>query len=699
MATTYDVGLRWTGGADAAAAVRAADGVHEALSRLERPRRVGATGANQARQIADEWQRMAAAADQAAARQAVAAERQRAREASAAARASAQRERLAARETAAQQRLATQTARAEEAERIRGLQAFKRAEDEKRNAAFRRLMAQQREEERFARYRIALDRRVAREAARLAAQQAAQQEARYRGYGRAAGGALGSLAGMAGGGIKGVLAGVGAAGLLAGKEGLETAQLIENARMRLRVQLGSAEAANAEIKDAFRIAEKTIFDPEQVLDALTKLSTNFKNADVRRYIMGAVSDFATASGEGSEGMERSIKAINQIFAKGKLQQEELTGQLGELGLPAREVYAQLATILNIKEKDEQKRTDKVIKLITAGKVNANAGIQAITTVMRNLAGGGAAGEFAVKSADTLSGMISNIKGGLKTLFAVSDIDQWPALVSLKDLLRDVAGFFSVDSVAGKEFVASLQRGIKADLMPVVDRIRKAFAALTSDPGKMDTLVRGVTRIVSWMADLAVVAVRAGAAFVSLWGAMVQADDAIMGAVGAAVDALRSAWASVTDIGGRIMQGLAQGIRNGAGAVYDAVAGVGDRILQSLKAKLGIASPSRRGIELGGFFAAGVGLGIDRGAQGVMRASAALGGAIEDGFTPRAQLGSGASTGGGGGASASVSVQINVSLPNVRDAAEFAAGVGPMAVPVLDRQLRQLLGRTVVAGVG
>ena len=49
--------------------------------------------------------------------------------------------------------------------------------------------------------------------------------------------------------------------------------------------------------------------------------------------MGAVADFMTASGEGSEGLERSIKAINQIFAKGKLQQEELTGQLGELGLP------------------------------------------------------------------------------------------------------------------------------------------------------------------------------------------------------------------------------------------------------------------------------------------------------------------------------------------------------------------------------
>ena len=69
-----------------------------------------------------------------------------------------------------------------------------------------------------------------------------------------------------------------------------------------------------------------------MLDALTVVD-QLQNADVRRYVMGAVADFATASGEGSEGLERSIKAINQIFAKGKLQQEELTGQLGELGLP------------------------------------------------------------------------------------------------------------------------------------------------------------------------------------------------------------------------------------------------------------------------------------------------------------------------------------------------------------------------------
>lgn len=645
MATTYDVGLRWTGGADAAAAVRAADRVHEALGQLERPRRAGATASNQARRVADEWQRMAA-----------------------------------------------QAARAETAERIRGLRAFQRAEDEKRNAAFRRLMAQQSDEERFTRYRIRLQQKEYREAQRMAAAQRRarqQRTARFDSYAT-------SGAGIALGVVGAAVGAAAAAGGYAGREAIETAQLIENARMRLRVQLGSAEAANTEIKDAFRIAEKTIFDPEQVLDALTKLSTNFKNADVRRYIMGAVSDFATASGEGSEGMERSIKAINQIFAKGKLQQEELTGQLGELGLPAREVYAQLATILDIKEKDEQKRTDKVIKLITAGGVNATAGIQAITTVMRNLAGGGAAGEFAVKSADTLPGMISNIKKGLKTLFAVSDIDQWPALSSLKDLLRDVAGFFSVDSKAGAAFMAAMKTAVQQDLVPVIERVRSVLRWIMESPRAMGLMVTGVTTIIGALANLGLAASAAFGGILSLATGLGTMWEVVAYGISAGLSGIKT---TIDSIGMFIMVGLADGIKRGAIAVYNAVSEVGDRILQSLKAKLGIASPSRRGIELGGFFAAGVGLGIDRGAQGVMRASAALGGAAEDAFSPRAQLGSGAATGGVGGASASVSVQINVSLPNVRDAAEFAAGVGPMAVPVLDRQLRQLLGRTVVAGVG
>ena len=338
-------------------------------------------------------------------------------------------EQTAAREQAAQLRMQAQAVR-----------SIQQAEAQKRNAAFRRLQQSQREEEAFVRYRIALDRRLVREkeraeqamlraelqrirAAQRAEAQAAQaRSARYGRIGSGVGSALQTGLGMAGGAVAG---GVGLAlggAAAAGKQGLDTVQLIEGARMRLTASLGSTEAATKEIKDAFRIAEKTIFDPRQMVEAMSQLSTNFKALDMRRYVLGAVSDFATVSGKGEEGLKSAIIAINQIVAKGKLQQEELTGQLGELGLPARKVYEQLAVILQVKGKDDQERTDKVIKMITAGKVGSDAAVQAITQVMRDQAGGGAAGAFSIKNAGSLEGQISNLKSGFSTLFAMADTE-------------------------------------------------------------------------------------------------------------------------------------------------------------------------------------------------------------------------------------------------------------------------------------
>lgn len=693
MATTYEVTLKWNGARDAAEAVRAADRVQEALGRLEKPTRVGSAQGQQARRVADEWQRMAAAADKAEQRRITQQQRSVAAAERAQQRLAAQEQRGAERSAQMAARVAQRAARIDEQERIRGARAFQQAEDAKRNAAFRRLMAQQRDEERFSRYRIRLQQKEYREAQRLAAARERMESRRFAGYGRSAAGALGAGAGFLGGGIKGIIGAVGAASIVGGKEAIDTAKLVENARLRLKAQLGTTEAANAEIKDAFRIAEKTIFDPEEVLDGLTKLATNFKDADVRRYVLGAVSDFATASGQGNEGLSSSIRAINQIFAKGKVQQEELTGQLGELGLPARQVYAELAKILNVRGKNEQKQTDKVVKMITAGAVDQNAGIQAITTVMRNLSGGGPAGEFAVKASDTLGGIISNIQGGLKTLFAMSDVDQWPALVSLKDLLRDVAGFFSVDSQAGREFVNSLKSGIQKDLVPVVERIHRAFKAITSDPAKMDLIVRGITRITSWLADAAYAAGILAAGFVGLWGALTKADEAIVGFVERALTGLKD---GLMTAGEFVMVGLADGIRRGAIAVYDAVSEVGGRILSSLKAKLGIASPSRRGMELGNFFGQGVAIGIAGGADGIARASAGLGSAAERGFSPRAQLGTG---GAGGGAGLLVTIENHYHIAQAPDPAQFAKDVGALMGSQVQTQVDRYLSRLVFQAGG
>lgn len=71
----------------------------------------------------------------------------------------------------------------------------------------------------------------------------------------------------------------------------------------------------------------------------------------------------------------------------------------------------------------------------------------------------------------------------------------------------------------------------------------------------------------------------------------------------------------TDFGGMLMQGLANGIRNAAGAVKGAMVGAADSSIGWFKEKLGIHSPSRVFAELGGFTMAGLAQGLQAGERG------------------------------------------------------------------------------------
>ncbi|BFN28465.1 chromosome partition protein Smc [Pseudomonas sp. SCT] len=74
-------------------------------------------------------------------------------------------------------------------------------------------------------------------------------------------------------------------------------------------------------------------------------------------------------------------------------------------------------------------------------------------------------------------------------------------------------------------------------------------------------------------------------------------------------------AKFTDFGGMLMQGLANGIKNAAGAVKGAVVGAADSSIGWFKDKLGIHSPSRVFAELGGFTMAGLAQGLQAGERG------------------------------------------------------------------------------------
>lgn len=73
------------------------------------------------------------------------------------------------------------------------------------------------------------------------------------------------------------------------------------------------------------------------------------------------------------------------------------------------------------------------------------------------------------------------------------------------------------------------------------------------------------------------------------------------------------------IGLDVMLGLSRGIRNAAGAVKDAVFSTAENVTNWFKSKLGINSPSRVFMELGGYTMAGLVQGVGKGEPGALKA--------------------------------------------------------------------------------
>ncbi len=76
----------------------------------------------------------------------------------------------------------------------------------------------------------------------------------------------------------------------------------------------------------------------------------------------------------------------------------------------------------------------------------------------------------------------------------------------------------------------------------------------------------------------------------------------------------------TEFGSMLLQGLVDGIKGMAGQAKEAIEGVGSGVVGWFKEKLGINSPSRVFIEMGGFLSEGAAIGIERHQSAAMKAA-------------------------------------------------------------------------------
>jgi tape measure domain-containing protein len=113
----------------------------------------------------------------------------------------------------------------------------------------------------------------------------------------------------------------------------------------------------------------------------------------------------------TESAQFALRAISQIKMKGRLQAEEITGQLAEHGVSADAVYAELGKTLG-------KTRKEILSMQKAGELSADVAIPAIiAAVSQRQLGQERAGQFAGKmNAASIGGMWNRLKAQVQNAF-------------------------------------------------------------------------------------------------------------------------------------------------------------------------------------------------------------------------------------------------------------------------------------------
>lgn len=252
--------------------------------------------------------------------------------------------------------------------------------------------------------------------------------------------------------VLGTAAGGLASGIvLLGTHATQTAASFEQMAAAFTVMTGSGAKAKAILEDAIQFAAVTPFEIKDIVSATQKLTAMGIEAGNALKMVKQLSNIAAAMPDSmADNLNRVVRALGEMHAKGRVQAEEMTRQLANAGIPAWEALA----------KRIGKTTEETMALAQAGRISAREGIMAILDLA-------ASPRFAQMNAiqnATLRGQWSNLRDNV-TLF-------------MRDIGDSIArGFNLKGAVQGvSEFLATLRSNL-ASVQPLINIAGAAFQVL------------------------------------------------------------------------------------------------------------------------------------------------------------------------------------------------------------------------------
>ncbi len=258
-----------------------------------------------------------------------------------------------------------------------------------------------------------------------------------------------------------------------GKIGFTAGLNLEQARASLAPFVGGLEAARKEIETLSRIAEKSpAFDTTQIIQYAKQLLAAGLTQKQTNALFQATSNIFTTYGLTVDQANLSFRAITQIMQKGKVQAEELTGQLGEQ-IPALKLLADAYGVTQ----------DKIREMVTQGKISGTDFVNAMIKI-------GNTKQFvegAGTSADTLKSKLQNLKEQVQNKLAVA-FDKY-----LFPKLNDLADKY------GPKVIKTFEKLGDKWLPKVADWVGKVAGKLQELKDKWDSLSPSVQRFIEKLA--------------------------------------------------------------------------------------------------------------------------------------------------------------------------------------------------------
>jgi len=450
--------------------------------------------------------------------------------------------------------------------------------------------------------------------------------------------------------------------------------------------------------------ENTIFAYKYILGGSDKAAMMFKEADDLARAMGGHTTKTAESmrelmgGGFSQTQSKNITAA--IADVGALSPTADTGaisaQLAQMKGAGRVLAEDLKPLLNAGLNDDifyqvlremTGKTDQkdLKKLLEAGKVDADTGIQAILETVNRMGGNKGLGSIAAaRATETMGGQVDAAKAMFERLFM--SISSGPAGAAMGTLAKQVASFLDPQGDSGKRILSVLNAmagavsgvlaslsggalgGFLSGLLSYFEALRPIAAGFFGAFGAgIMAAVTAIRQIMPAMGgassttlDLVGIAKALGSAFA--WvavavGAVIGVIAAVAGVVGLVVVGIGTGlvdfvgWLAETAgklvafsdaapaIAGQFIAGLVLGIKDGIVSVVGAMGELGTAAIDSVKGVFQIKSPSRVMAEVGGYVSEGFVQGVDAGAPA---ASAAVANVVSP--TALGSLGAGAGSG-------------------------------------------------------